>query len=73
MGGGRIDCYLDIASLYSYIGFEDLWPNLDKLAGHGVEVESVAPSPCETHLVMVMVPLGRDVPDKCKKAFIFSC
>ncbi|KAG6003311.1 hypothetical protein E4U21_002199 [Claviceps maximensis] len=41
MTGGRIDCYLDIASLFSYVCFEDLWPKLDELAAHGVEVESV--------------------------------
>ncbi|KAG5924516.1 hypothetical protein E4U42_004619 [Claviceps africana] len=39
MGRGRIDCYLDIASLFSYVCFEDLWPNLDTLAAHGVQVE----------------------------------
>ncbi|QPH00555.1 hypothetical protein C2857_004281 [Epichloe festucae Fl1] len=39
MGRGRIDCYLDIASLFSYVCFEDLKPNLDKLAVHGVQVE----------------------------------
>ncbi|KAK2589488.1 hypothetical protein QQS21_012837 [Conoideocrella luteorostrata] len=39
MTGGRIDCYLDIASLFSYVCFEDLRPNLDKLAAHGVEVD----------------------------------
>ncbi|KAG5924847.1 hypothetical protein E4U53_003376 [Claviceps sorghi] len=38
-GRGRIDCYLDIASLLSYVCFEDLWPKLDTLAAHGVEVE----------------------------------
>ncbi|KAF7543058.1 hypothetical protein G7Z17_g11051 [Cylindrodendrum hubeiense] len=37
--GGRIDCYLDIVSFYSYVGFADLRANLDKLAAHGVEVE----------------------------------
>ncbi|KAI5460949.1 DSBA-like thioredoxin domain-containing protein [Mariannaea sp. PMI_226] len=39
MGGGRIDCYLDIASFFSYVCFADLMPNLDALAAHGVEVE----------------------------------
>ncbi|KAJ6446572.1 glutathione S-transferase kappa 1 [Purpureocillium lavendulum] len=39
MGGGRIDCYLDIASLFSYVAFVDLLGNLDKLAANGVEVE----------------------------------
>lgn len=37
--GGRIDCYVDIVSFYSYVGFADLRRNLDKLAAHGVEVE----------------------------------
>ncbi|UNI14119.1 Dihydrofolate reductase [Purpureocillium takamizusanense] len=39
MGGGRIDCYLDIASLFSYVAFVDLIGNLDTLAAHGVKVE----------------------------------
>ncbi|KEY70248.1 hypothetical protein S7711_04357 [Stachybotrys chartarum IBT 7711] len=39
MGAGRIDCYLDIASFFSYIAFSDLLPNLDTLAAHGIEVE----------------------------------
>ncbi|KAH7162412.1 thioredoxin-like protein [Dactylonectria estremocensis] len=37
--GGRIDCYLDVVSFYSYVGFADLRMNLDKLAAHGVEVD----------------------------------
>ncbi|KJZ72885.1 hypothetical protein HIM_07648 [Hirsutella minnesotensis 3608] len=35
----RIDCYLDIASFYSYVVFADLLSILDKLAANGVEVE----------------------------------
>ncbi|PKS06851.1 hypothetical protein jhhlp_006927 [Lomentospora prolificans] len=37
--GGRIDFYYDIASWYSYVGFADLFMNLDILAAHGVQVE----------------------------------
>ncbi|RMJ05168.1 hypothetical protein CDV36_014157 [Fusarium kuroshium] len=37
--GGRIDCYLDIVSFYSYVGYADLRQNMDKLAAHGVKVE----------------------------------
>ncbi|KAH6897282.1 thioredoxin-like protein [Thelonectria olida] len=37
--GGRIDCYLDIVSFYSWVGFADLRQNLGKLAAHDVEVE----------------------------------
>ncbi|KAK7428492.1 hypothetical protein QQZ08_004930 [Neonectria magnoliae] len=37
--GGRIDCYLDIVSFYSYVGFADLMKNLDQLAANDVEVE----------------------------------
>ncbi|OAA34547.1 Dihydrofolate reductase [Metarhizium rileyi] len=37
--GGRIDCYLDIASFFSYVCISDLRANLDKLAGHGVQVD----------------------------------
>ncbi|KAJ3523219.1 hypothetical protein NM208_g12536 [Fusarium decemcellulare] len=37
--GGRIDCYLDVVSFFSYVGYVDLRQNLDKLAAHGVEVE----------------------------------
>ncbi|RCI15197.1 hypothetical protein L249_6446 [Ophiocordyceps polyrhachis-furcata BCC 54312] len=39
MGGGRIDCYLDIASFFSYVAFVDLLANVDKLAAHGVKVD----------------------------------
>ncbi|KAH6850330.1 thioredoxin-like protein [Chaetomium sp. MPI-CAGE-AT-0009] len=37
--GGKIDCYLDIASLYSYLVFLELEKNRDLLASHNVEVE----------------------------------
>ncbi|KAK4138325.1 thioredoxin-like protein [Trichocladium antarcticum] len=37
--GGKIDCYLDIASLYSYLAFLDLRKNSELLAAHNVEVE----------------------------------
>ncbi|KAH8894984.1 thioredoxin-like protein [Thozetella sp. PMI_491] len=37
--GRRIDCYFDLASFYSYVGFLDLQRNRDLLASHGVEVE----------------------------------
>ncbi|KAK3296115.1 thioredoxin-like protein [Chaetomium fimeti] len=37
--GGKIDCYLDIASLYSYLVFLELQKNSDLLASHNVEVE----------------------------------
>ncbi|KAK3333396.1 thioredoxin-like protein [Cercophora scortea] len=39
MGGGRIDVYLDIVSLYSYIAFVDLLKNRALLSSHSVEVE----------------------------------
>ncbi|QUC18665.1 uncharacterized protein UV8b_02906 [Ustilaginoidea virens] len=39
MGTNRIDCYLDIASLYSYVCFEDMHPNLGRLRANGIEVE----------------------------------
>ncbi|KAI9905021.1 hypothetical protein N3K66_001550 [Trichothecium roseum] len=40
MGGNKkIDCYLDVASFFSYIAFAELLPNLETLAAHGVEVE----------------------------------
>ncbi|KAF4121198.1 DSBA-like thioredoxin domain [Geosmithia morbida] len=35
----RIECNIDVASLYSYIAYVDLMGNLDKLRSHGVEVE----------------------------------
>ncbi|ELQ44370.1 hypothetical protein OOU_Y34scaffold00088g10 [Pyricularia oryzae Y34] len=41
MANGKIQCFLDIASYFSYIAFADLLPNLDLLAAHGVEVEFV--------------------------------
>ncbi|TLS23393.1 uncharacterized protein PpBr36_05970 [Pyricularia pennisetigena] len=41
MANGKIQCFVDIASYYSYIAFADLLPNLDLLAAHGVEVEFV--------------------------------
>ncbi|VBB86955.1 Putative protein of unknown function [Podospora comata] len=37
--GGKIDCYLDIASLYSYLAYLDLLRNRPILASHGVTVE----------------------------------
>ncbi|KAH6624447.1 thioredoxin-like protein [Chaetomium sp. MPI-SDFR-AT-0129] len=37
--GGKIDCYLDIASLYSYLIFLDLQKNRELLASHNVTVE----------------------------------
>ncbi|KAF3770163.1 thioredoxin-like protein [Cryphonectria parasitica EP155] len=37
--GGKIDCYFDIASLYSYLGFVYLVDNLSTLKAHGVDVE----------------------------------
>ncbi|KAH6627786.1 thioredoxin-like protein [Chaetomium tenue] len=37
--GGKIDCYLDLASLYSYLAFLELQKNKDLLASHNVEVE----------------------------------
>ncbi|KAK4158012.1 glutathione S-transferase kappa 1 [Chaetomidium leptoderma] len=37
--GGKIDCYLDLASLYSYLTFLELQKNRDLLASHNVEVE----------------------------------
>ncbi|KAK4217938.1 glutathione S-transferase kappa 1 [Rhypophila decipiens] len=37
--GGRIDCYLDIVSYYSYLAFLDLVKNREALASHSVEVE----------------------------------
>ncbi|KHN99571.1 Dihydrofolate reductase [Metarhizium album ARSEF 1941] len=51
MGGGRIDCYLDIASFFSYICIEDLRRNLDKLAAHGVEVDAAQPARSLTRLI----------------------
>ncbi|KAJ4292281.1 hypothetical protein N0V88_005912 [Collariella sp. IMI 366227] len=37
--GGKIDCYLDLASLYSYLAFLELQKNASLLASHDVEVE----------------------------------
>ncbi|KAK0646145.1 thioredoxin-like protein [Cercophora newfieldiana] len=37
--GGRIDCYVDIASFYSYIIFLDLLRNRDLLKAHSITVE----------------------------------
>ncbi|KAL2128856.1 hypothetical protein VTI74DRAFT_8561 [Chaetomium olivicolor] len=37
--GGKIDCYLDLASLYSYLAFLELQKNASLLASHNVEVE----------------------------------
>ncbi|UNI19251.1 hypothetical protein JDV02_005447 [Purpureocillium takamizusanense] len=37
--GGKIDCYIDISSFYSYLAFFYLVSNLETLRGHGVEVE----------------------------------
>ncbi|KAI1027265.1 hypothetical protein LB504_007712 [Fusarium proliferatum] len=39
--GGRIDCYLDIVSFYSYVGYVDLRQNMSKLAAHGVQVNFI--------------------------------
>ncbi|KND95266.1 Dihydrofolate reductase [Tolypocladium ophioglossoides CBS 100239] len=39
MGGGRIDCYLDIASGFSYVAFMRLMADLDRLTANGVDVE----------------------------------
>ncbi|KAI1151373.1 thioredoxin-like protein [Nemania diffusa] len=37
--GGKIECYLDIASYYSYIAFVQLQQNKDLLTQNGIEVE----------------------------------
>ncbi|KAK3904378.1 glutathione S-transferase kappa 1 [Staphylotrichum tortipilum] len=37
--GGKIDCYLDLASVYSYLTFLELQKNRDLLASHNVEIE----------------------------------
>ncbi|KAK3401123.1 thioredoxin-like protein [Sordaria brevicollis] len=39
MGGGKIDVYMDIVSLYSYLAFLDLQRNSEILKQHNVEVE----------------------------------
>ncbi|PHH69242.1 hypothetical protein CDD80_6875 [Ophiocordyceps camponoti-rufipedis] len=36
--GGRIDCYLDIASFFSYVVFVKLLSDLDTLASHDVQL-----------------------------------
>ncbi|KAK1498349.1 DSBA-like thioredoxin domain-containing protein [Colletotrichum cuscutae] len=37
--GGKIDAYIDIASLYSYIAFTHIINNQELLAAHGVQIE----------------------------------
>ncbi|KAJ2906877.1 DSBA-like thioredoxin domain-containing protein [Zalerion maritima] len=37
--GGKLDVYLDIASLYSYVAFAYLQQHTSELAAHGVEIE----------------------------------
>ncbi|KAL6908851.1 thioredoxin-like protein [Trichoderma evansii] len=37
--GAKIECFLDLASYFSYIAFTDLAQNRDKLAANGVEIE----------------------------------
>ncbi|UKZ77808.1 hypothetical protein TrVFT333_005534 [Trichoderma virens FT-333] len=37
--GGKIECFLDLASYFSYVAFVDLAQNRDKLAANGVEIE----------------------------------
>ncbi|KAK0621189.1 thioredoxin-like protein [Bombardia bombarda] len=37
--GGRIDCYLDIVSFYSYLAFLDLLKNRDLLKSYAIEVD----------------------------------
>ncbi|KAE9378836.1 thioredoxin-like protein [Stipitochalara longipes BDJ] len=37
--GGRIDCYLDVSSFYSYMAITYLLKNRDLLASHNVEIE----------------------------------
>ncbi|KAJ3479895.1 hypothetical protein NLG97_g8204 [Lecanicillium saksenae] len=39
MPGGKIDVYLDFASLFSYVAFADLQANRQKLAANGVTIE----------------------------------
>ncbi|KAK5664018.1 hypothetical protein OQA88_232 [Cercophora sp. LCS_1] len=36
---GKIECYVDIASLYSYLAFLEILRNRDILASHSIEVE----------------------------------
>ncbi|KAK1640629.1 DSBA-like thioredoxin domain-containing protein [Colletotrichum phormii] len=37
--GGKIDAYIDIASLYSYIAFTHIVNNQELLAAHGVQID----------------------------------
>ncbi|KAF9874128.1 DSBA-like thioredoxin domain-containing protein [Colletotrichum karsti] len=37
--GGKVDVYIDIASLYSYIAFYHIIQNQDALAAHGVQID----------------------------------
>ncbi|KAL7820247.1 thioredoxin-like protein [Trichoderma aethiopicum] len=37
--GGKIECFLDISSYFSYVAFADLAQNRDKLAANGVDIE----------------------------------
>ncbi|KAG9257303.1 thioredoxin-like protein [Emericellopsis atlantica] len=37
--GGRIDAYVDVASFFSYVAFQELRQNLQTLQSHGVTVE----------------------------------
>ncbi|KAH6610740.1 Dihydrofolate reductase-like protein [Trichoderma cornu-damae] len=37
--GAKIECFLDLASYYSYVAFADLALNRDKLAANGVDIE----------------------------------
>ncbi|PTD09291.1 hypothetical protein HYE67_007054 [Fusarium culmorum] len=39
--GGRIDCYLDIVSFYSYTGFIELRRSMSELAAHNVQVNFI--------------------------------
>ncbi|KAH7328549.1 thioredoxin-like protein [Stachybotrys elegans] len=39
--GGHIECYLDIASFFSYIALADLLPNLTALEGYGIQVDLI--------------------------------
>lgn len=41
MSNGKIDCYVDIASFYSYIAFVDILKNQALLQSHGVDVEFI--------------------------------
>ncbi|EGR50658.1 uncharacterized protein TRIREDRAFT_57965 [Trichoderma reesei QM6a] len=37
--GGKIECFLDLSSYFSYVAFADLAQNCDKLAASGVDIE----------------------------------